>query len=805
MLVSYKWLNELVDLSSVTPDELADKMSRTGIEVEEVNVPEEGLKKIVVGDVKECVPHPDSDHLSICQIDVGEEELYQIVCGAPNIAAGKKVIVALPNSRIDGNVKIKKGKMRGEVSLGMVCSLQELGYGDSVVPKAYAEGIYFMPEEANAGEPVFSYLAMDDAIVELSITPNRADALSMRGVAHEVAAIYRKTPTFPTKELVEDTTEKASDYLSVSVADKQDTPNYRMRIVKDVTVKESPLWLQTRLMNAGIRPINNMVDVTNYVLLLFGQPLHAFDYNELGSKEILVRRGQAGEKLVTLDGEEREVTPDNIVITNGQKPLALAGIMGGQESEITEKTTTIAIEAATFDGIVTRKSAKQFGLRSESSSRFEKGINLDTVAEACEFAAAMMAELGEGTVVSGEVVAEETKAPDTKVAIELSRINGSLGTDLTVEAVNEILTALDFKFEVTGESYVISIPGRRWDISIEADIIEEVARIYGYDNLPSTLPSGEALPGALTDEQRLIRAMRESVEGNGLTEAISYALTIEEKATQFVLDKAPVVALQSPMSSDRAVLRQNLISGLLEDVAYNTARKNNDVALYEIGKTFKQEEGQALPTETRSLGFALTGLREQGSWQVAKAPVDFYVAKGIVESILTTLGLTEATTFVATDELKEMHPGRTAFLMAGEEVIGFVGQVHPLTAKAYDIKETYVAELNLEKLLAVTSTGIKYAPVSKFPAMSRDMALLVDASISNQALVDTIKANGGRFLTDVTLFDIFQGEKLGADKKSMAYSLTFLNTEATLVDEEVTKAMDKVQAALVEEFSVEIR
>lgn len=805
MLVSYKWLNELVDLSSVTPDELADKMSRTGIEVEEVNVPEEGLKKIVVGDVKECVPHPDSDHLSICQIDVGEEELYQIVCGAPNIAAGKKVIVALPNSRIAGNVKIKKGKMRGEVSLGMVCSLQELGYGDSVVPKAYAEGIYFMPEEANAGEPVFSYLAMDDAIVELSITPNRADALSMRGVAHEVAAIYRKTPTFPTKELVEDTTEKASDYLSVSVADKQDTPNYRMRIVKDVTVKESPLWLQTRLMNAGIRPINNMVDVTNYVLLLFGQPLHAFDYNELGSKEILVRRGQAGEKLVTLDGEEREVTPDNIVITNGQKPLALAGIMGGQESEITEKTTTIAIEAATFDGIVTRKSAKQFGLRSESSSRFEKGINLDTVAEACEFAAAMMAELGEGTVVSGEVVAEETKAPDTKVAIELSRINGSLGTDLTVEAVNEILTALDFKFEVTGESYVISIPGRRWDISIEADIIEEVARIYGYDNLPSTLPSGEALPGALTDEQRLIRAMRESVEGNGLTEAISYALTIEEKATQFVLDKAPVVALQSPMSSDRAVLRQNLISGLLEDVAYNTARKNNDVALYEIGKTFKQEEGQALPTETRSLGFALTGLREQGSWQVAKAPVDFYVAKGIVESILTTLGLTEATTFVATDELKEMHPGRTAFLMAGEEVIGFVGQVHPLTAKAYDIKETYVAELNLEKLLAVTSTGIKYAPVSKFPAMSRDMALLVDASISNQALVDTIKANGGRFLTDVTLFDIFQGEKLGADKKSMAYSLTFLNTEATLVDEEVTKAMDKVQAALVEEFSVEIR
>ncbi|QIL46449.1 phenylalanine--tRNA ligase subunit beta [Vagococcus coleopterorum] len=805
MLVSYKWLSEMLDLSNVTAEELADKMSRTGIEVEEVNQPSAGLKKIVVGDVKECVPHPDSDHLSICQVDVGEDELYQIVCGAPNIQAGKKVIVAMPNSRIAGNVKIKKGKMRGEVSLGMICSLDELGYSENVVPKAYSDGIFFMPEDAVPGSDVYPYLGMEDEIIELSITPNRADALSMRGAAHEVGAIYNQKPTFETLELKEDASEKAADYLSVSVTDEKDTPNYRMRIVKDVTVKESPAWLQNRLMNAGIRPINNLVDVTNYVLILFGQPLHAFDYNQLGSKEILVRRGQAGEKLVTLDEEERDITAENVVITNGQKPLALAGIMGGKESEITDGTTTVAIEAASFDGIITRKSAKQFGLRSESSSRFEKGINLDTVEEALAFAAQMMADLGEGTVVSGEVVGTETKAPETSVTIALAKINRSLGTDLTVSAVSDILKALDFEFTESGEVFTVSIPGRRWDISIEADMIEEVARIYGYDNLPSTLPSGEALPGALTSDQAITRAIRESVEGSGLSEAISYALTTEDKATAFVLEDAPVVALQSPMSSDRGVLRQSLISGLLEDVAYNIARKNNDVALYEIGKVFSQVADEILPKEVNHLGFAISGLWQQQTWQNGKELVDFYVLKGILENIFKRLGLTDVIRFEATTELTDLHPGRSAKLVAGEQTIGFIGQVHPVIAKAYDVNETYVAEINLEALLALDGVGIKYQEVGKFPAMTRDMALLVNSEVSNQQLVDVIKANAGKFLADIKLFDIFQGEKLGADKKSMAYSLTFLNNEATLVDEEVTSAMDKIQAALVSELGVEVR
>ena len=437
MLVSYKWLNQYLDLSGIAPQELADKMSVTGIEVEGVEVPEAGLKKIVVGEVVECVDHPDSDHLHICQVNIGEEELSQIVCGAPNVEAGIKVIVALPNSRIAGNVKIKKGKMRGQVSNGMICSLQEIGYSDSVIPKEYSEGIQHLPADAVPGEPVFSYLDMDDAIIELSITPNRADALSMRGVAYEVGAIYNQVPTFNDEKLQE-TTAAASEKIAVRVEDTTDTPSYQIRVIENVTIAPSPQWLQNLLMNAGIRPINNVVDVTNYILLLFGQPLHAFDYDKLGSQEIVVRRGQTDEELVTLDGATRKLSPENIVITNGAVPVALAGVMGGLDSEITETTTTVALEAALFDPLSIRRTSKEFNLRSESSSRFEKGINKATIDEACDVAAAMIASLAGGEVLAGAVKGAAVVAEDVEVEISLERINHYLGTTLSVAQVNGI-------------------------------------------------------------------------------------------------------------------------------------------------------------------------------------------------------------------------------------------------------------------------------------------------------------------------------------------------------------------------------
>ncbi|MFD2305746.1 phenylalanine--tRNA ligase subunit beta [Enterococcus termitis] len=807
MLVSYKWLSEYLDLSKISAKELSDQMSLTGIEVEGVEVPQEGLKKIVVGEVKECIPHPDSDHLSICQVDIGEEELSQIVCGAPNVKAGIKVIVALPGSRITGNQKIKKGKMRGEVSNGMICSLQELGYSDNVIPKAYADGIYYMPQDAVNGSDVFSYLDMDDSIIELSITPNRADALSMRGVAYEVGAIYRQTPTFNDEPLKEDSTESASDYIDVEVKDTTDTPAYQIRIIKDVTIAESPLWLQNRLMNEGIRPINNVVDVTNYILLLFGQPLHAFDYDKLASKKILVRRGNAGEELVTLDGEKRELSNENIVITNGKSPVALAGVMGGADSEITDGTTTVALEAALFDAVSIRKTSKEFNLRSESSSRFEKGINQATIGQAGDVAAAMIAKLAGGTVVSGTAVGSEVKLDEITVSVTLSRINKYLGTSLDLATVNEIFETLGFEYTVDDETYGVTVPPRRWDITIEADLIEEVARIYGYDNLPSTLPKGETVAGSLTSGQQLVRKIKGLLEGCGLSEAISYALTTENKSSQFMMRKSQPTRLQWPMSEERSVLRMNLVSGLLDDVAYNTARKNTNIGLYEIGRVFyrNEEEAQELPYEENHLAVALSGNQTVKDWQTKEVPVDFYTIKGMLEVMFDSIGLADSISYEAVDDYAELHPGRTAKVKLNETVIGFIGQVHPSIAKEYDIPETYVAELNVKALVEANTHSFVYQPVTKFPAISRDIALLVDETVTNQELVEVITENAGKYLQSVHLFDVYQGANIADDKKSMAYSLTFVNAEATLVDEEINKSLAKVEKALIEAFNVTIR
>ncbi|WP_313537793.1 phenylalanine--tRNA ligase subunit beta [Enterococcus sp.] len=805
MLVSYKWLNEYLDLSAITPKELADKMSVTGIEVEGIDVPEEGLKKIVVGEVTACEPHPDSDHLSICQVDIGEE-ITQIVCGAPNVKSGIKVIVALPGSRITGNVKIKKGKMRGQVSNGMICSLQELGYGDSVIPKEYAEGIYYLPADAEVGKPVFPYLDMDDHLIELSITPNRADALSMRGVAYEVGAIYRQTPSFPPFELHEVETAAASK-INVTVEDQADTPAYQIRIIEDVTIAPSPQWLQNRLMNEGIRPINNVVDVTNYILLLFGQPLHAFDYQKLNSQEILVRRGKEAETLVTLDGESRTVSGDDIVITNGQVPVALAGVMGGLDSEITATTTTIALEAALFDPLAIRLTSKKFNLRSESSARFEKGINQATVAAACDAAAVMIAELSGGQVLKGAVEGATVDVAPVSVAITLDRINRYLGTKIDQAEVEEIFAALGFTATLDNETYHVSVPPRRWDISIEADIIEEVARIYGYDRLPSTLPSGETVAGRLTHEQMLTRKVRTILEGNGVSEAISYALTTEDKAQQFTFTSSQVTRLDWPMTEDRAVLRLNLIAGLLDDLAYNLARKNSNVALYEIGRVFKQagDSKKELPTEVNHVSIAVTGNVHNKDWQSQAQKVDFYHVKGILENLFDQLGLTKRITYIQTNQLQEMHPGRTAMIQLDQQVIGFVGQVHPTVAKAYDVTETYVAELDLDQLLQDTSAQTVYQTVSKYPAVNRDIALLLSETTTNQTVNTVIVESAGRFLQDVRLFDVYQGKNIESGKKSLAYSLTFANPEATLTDEEINQAMAKITKNLEEKLQAEVR
>jgi len=805
MLVSYKWLQELVDVSAVEPLDLADQMSLSGIEVEETSFPSAGLKKLVVGHVVECIDHPDSDHLHLCQVDVGEEKLTQIVCGAPNIKAGINVIVALPGARIADNVKIKKGKMRGQISNGMICSLQEIGYDESVVPKEYAEGIYYLPDDAAAGLAIYPYLAMDDALIDLEITPNRADALSMRGVAHEVAAIYRKQVHFKDVELTE-VSKKAADKLNVTVTDDKDVPSYQIRVIENVKIQPSPRWLQNRLMNIGIRPINNVVDVTNYILMYYGQPLHAFDYDALKSQTIHVRRAHENEKLVTLDKEERSLSVEDIVITNGEKPVALAGVMGGLDSEITEKTTTVALESAVFDPAIIRKTSQRYNLRSESSARFEKGINLATVDQACDEAAALISQLTGGQVLSASIKASQVTAQDVTVKITLQRINDYLGTELTVDQVNDIFVALGFDYREKEGAYNVKVPPRRWDIAIDADIVEEVARIYGYNRLPATLPSGETVAGSLTKKQKKTRAIRCCLEGAGLSEAISYALTSEEKSRQFTTGSSKLTYLDWPMTSERTVLRLNLISGLLDDDSYNIARNNHQIALYEIGRIFQQKKDpkENLPQEIEHLAFALAGEWTSRDWREKAVKVDFYQAKGILEDLFNRLNITDQISYQATSEIKEMHPGRCAAILLNGEKIGFVGQVHPKVAKKYEIIETYVAELDLTTLLSAES-NFTYTPVTRYPTVSRDIAMVVKEEIDNQTLVQTIKKAAGKYLHDVTLFDVYQGKNIARDYKSMAYGLTFGDPNATLTDEQVNKAMSKVEKALTENLAATIR
>lgn len=801
MLVSYKWLKELVAID-VPSAELAEKMSTTGIEVEGVEIPAEGLSKLVVGHVLSCEDVPET-HLHLCQVDTGDDEPRQIVCGAPNVRAGIKVIVAIPGARIADNYKIKKGKIRGMESLGMICSLQELGLPDAIIPKEFSEGIQILPDNAIPGDSIFPYLDLDDEIIELSITPNRADALSMRGVAHEVAAIYGKELKFPVKT-PQESSKATSDLISVAIeSDKVLT--YASRVVENVTVQASPQWLQNRLMNAGIRPINNVVDVTNYVLLYFGQPMHAFDFNKFESGDILARQARNGERIVTLDGEERDLIDQDIVITVNDKPVALAGVMGGKATEIDSHSKTVVLEAAVFDGKAIRKTSGRLNLRSESSSRFEKGVNYDTVIEALDFAAAMLEELAGGQVLAGYLQAGQVPTEPVQVLTTLDYVNVRLGTNLAYSDIEDVFAKLGFGLAGDAQAFTVSVPRRRWDISIQADLVEEIARIYGYDKLPTTLPEAGGTAGELTASQLLRRRVRAIAEGAGLTEIISYALTTPEKAQAFAIESSHLTELMWPMTIERSALRQNIVSGMLDTIAYNVARKQKNLAIYEIGKVFEQNADPKvdLPNERDTFAFALTGLVAEKDFQTQATAVDFYYAKGILESLFSKLNL--KVTFVAEKDMASMHPGRTARILLGEETIGFLGQVHPQVANDYDIPETYVAELNLQAIEANMASTQIFTEISKQPAVSRDIALLVDDQLSHQDIVTIIEGLGLKYLESIKLFDVYAGTNIEPGKKSMAYSLTFQNPQESLRDEEVAKYMNKISEALLEKANAQVR
>lgn len=805
MKVSYQWLKEYLDID-VEPHELAEKIARTSVDINDVYSLSDGLKKIVVGDVITCEPHPDSDHLHVCQVDVGEDEPIQIVCGAPNVAAGEKVIVALHGARIGDNVKIKRGKIRGVQSNGMLCALQELGFSDKIAPKDYDDGIYLLPADAKPGESVFPYLGMDDVIIDTDVTPNRGDMLSIYGNVNDIAAFYGLKPHFKEVAVKEEANQATSDRLSAQVTDPKLAPTYKLRVVDGVTVADSPLWLQIKLWNSGVRPVNNVVDVTNYVLLKYGQPLHSYDYDQLPGHDFGVRHAQADEKFTTLDGDEQTLKESDIVVTAAGQPVALAGTMGGQGTAVSASTKTVALEAAIFDPIMVRKQARRLDLHSESSMRFERGINPATVETALNEAAELISELAGGQVTTGIVTASEKPAEDKQITLSLAKINHVLGTELSQDEVSDIFNRLAFPVDVVDDDQLmVTVPARRWDIFVAADLYEEIARIYGYDNLPATLPVMTRNHGGLTPRQKFLRASRHEMEGMGLTQAISYSLTTEDKAKQFQIEPlAEPMKLDFPMSSDHVATRMSLISGLLIDVAYNVARNVNNVALYEAGRVFLPKGGER-PEEQEHLAGAITGQLLANSWHKQDQPVDFFQIKGIVERYLHNLGLAGTITYRATQDRPEMHPGRTADIYVDDQLVGFVGQVHPRTAKDYKVPATYVFELNLEALLAADKVANEYHPISKYPAITRDIALLVDRNVTNADVVAVIEKRAGAFLKKVHLFDVYSGLHLPKGKKSLAYTLTYQDDHDTLTEDQVNKAFAKVTQALEDELAAEIR
>lgn len=809
MKVSIEWLNELISLEGITAEELADKMSRTGIEVDGLENLGNVLKKVVVGHTLEVVDHPDSDHLHICQVDVGEEEPYQIVCGAPNIASDQKVIVALPNSRIKNNVKIKKGKLRGQVSQGMICSLEEIGFDENVVPKEFANGIAVLPEDAPVGTSIVDYLKLDDSILDLDVTPNRADALSVRGNAWEVAAIYGRQPEFSSEDV--DTFAKQSDLaklVSIQVDDPDMVPEYNAFLVRNVKIQPSPLVVQVRLMKSGIRPINNIVDATNYVLLEYGQPLHAFDYDKLGTGKIETRMAQAGETLQTLDGEERQLTEEDIVITDGQKPIALAGVMGGYDTEIDESTQNVLLEAAMFEPIHIRKTARRLGLRSESSMRNERGVNQATIAEAGYYAAQLMVAWSSGDLEPGFAQVSTLDHGDVKVPSSLAYINRVLGTSLTYRDIEQVFADLQFGLEGDADHFTVTVPPRRWDIHIPADLTEEVARIYGYDKIPSHLPNAQGYKIGLTERQQFDRRARQTMQALSFNQVIGYNLVSAEALNVLQLEERAAVELDFPMSEDHRYMRTNLLTTDLDITRYNVARNIKNVAIYESGRISYWEDGQ--PVEENHLAAVWTGNRIDQSWQSQDQAVDFFAMKGIVEALLASMNLACSIRYQAAHDIADTHPGRTARILAdlGEEetVLGFIGQLHPQTADSYDlVQATYVFELSLDRLFDLPKQTIVQESIPKFPGIKRDIALLVDESVSHAEIQACIQEAGNKYLRDIQVFDLYTGDKIEAGKKSLAYQLSYLNPEATLQDDEVTANVDAIIQALSQELGAQVR
>lgn len=818
MKTSLTWLNEYlnnaINLDEQAVADLAERIERTSVEIDSSATLAGKQDGLVVAEVVQVTSHPDSDHMVIAKLNIGENDLTQVVTGAPNIEVGQLVILAKVGAHIINHesgelMVIQAANLRGETSQGMVVALQEIGFDSKIAPKAFEAGIHIFNKNdgVHPGDDALEVLGMNEPVLDTDLTPNRADMLSMAGNAYEFGAILNQSVTTPSFELVEYDT-PADKQISIKIDDAKLAPKYALRVVNNVKVTDSPLWLQKHLWNAGIRPINNVVDVTNYMMLTYGQPLHAFDLDKINDSKINVRLARDGEQLTTLDKQTRDLrSGEDIVIASGDEVLMLAGVMGGQSFEIDEQTTNIAIEAAVFNPSLVRATARRHNIHSEASARFERGVNWDATFETLDHAASLIDQLTDGQIAYGQIKAADEARQDIVLSLTVIRVNEILGTSLGLQDLIAIFDRLAFNYQVADDKLIITVPARRPDITIEADLIEEVARLFGYDNLPVTLPYGPTTPGKLTVRQRQIRASRHIMETLGLNQAISYALTTPEKAKQFVENTDDkVVTLDYPMSSDRTTLRQNLLAGLLEDVVYNVNHFVHDIALYEQGRIFVANGDNELPTETEHIAGVLTGNRATSDWQEHKAAraVDFYDIKGVTESYLSQIGV-ENIRYVATERHDNMHPGQTADIYTGEHYLGFVGQIHPKITKFQKLAPIFAFELNLFAIMANITDHTQYSKISRFPQMSRDAALLVDETITHAEIEAVIRQSAGDKLVNITIFDVYEGNKLPEGKKSLAYTLVYQDNDETLVESAVNDDFKRVTEALVSRLNVEIR
>ena len=794
MLVYTDWLKEYTDVNTDL-DNFSEKMIMSGSNIEAITHYGKGIEKVVVGRIEKVEKHPDADKLLICIVDIGQEEKVQIVTGAPNVFEGAYVPVILHGGKLPDGTTIKKGKLRGVTSYGMLCSAKELGYDDKNIPVEHKDGIWILDKEYPLGKDIVEALELAGEVIEFEITPNRPDCLSMLGMAREVAATFKGSLRYPETECKNEKG-KASDYIKVSIKKPDLCRRYVARVVTDVKIGQSPWWLQKRLMYAGMRPINNIVDITNYVMLEYGQPIHAFDIRNIKGNEIIVDTAKEGELFTTLDGVERKLSKDTLLINDKERGIAIAGVMGGLNSEIQNDTTTIVVESANFNGDSIRKTSKKLGLRTEASSRFEKGIDPNLAAEAADRVCRLIEMLGIGTVTEGRVDVYPEQVEPKQVLVRVDRVNKVLGINLTKEEIEDIFISLEMEVETKDNNILVTPPTVRQDLQIEEDFIEEVARIYGYDKLPLTIPKGNK-EAKKTNYQILRDLTKEALVGMGVNEVQTYSF-MDPKGLDKVKasnEDREFVRLINPLGEENSIMRTILTPNMLGVLAINYSRNIQLVKAFEIGNIFLNiTKDDGLPIERENLCIACYGPDE-----------DFFTIKGIVQELFTKLGIKEVE-YIPDETIDTYHPGRCAIISSNKRKLGVIGELHPDVLEKYDIDvRAYCCELNFDLIMSLADTEKYYRPLPKYPSTSRDIALLVDEEINVGEIESIIKNNGYDILESVELFDVYRGKQVPEGKKSVAFSLTYRASDRTLTDEEVIEVHDKILIALKEGCNAVLR